>query len=661
MKHYLFALCLFIAHGQLLHAQAPPLPPAPAPGLTISESADAVRKQLTLTNIPPMTGIIDPSRASWNYFWMFEDGSFAKDNTTVVEKSFPSNQNVTVVMRGRYHDGKEPPLRTVITSGGGSGTKLTSVLDEKGIREDSIHPNINAARLGDSLFFAIVVRNRSETTRSGNVLLRYPVNNFEYKGQVYPRAGITALSGEQSHPLGVATLNGAIRTWQIDNMARGEERSFFVCLTVNPDADTTSMHIIAIDLQWDGDADNSTPYPYLFPTESAPPQEGRFFTDGTTESATVNFKGDSYTTIRINRARDPNGMLVFPAIIPPAPSSPAHAFRYETHVENLGSASATHLGVANYMSPLLNYSTFDYLWKAGFNFPFIGSTTMTVQAFQNVSDSIKWNFTNANLQGVTPTGSSLNKASYMLNIRMKTGLLLREGDKIPAYMIASMISPGNVVDDWEKSDPVYIHVNKPPRLPYGTIIGAKAYTFLKGKDSVGTRGLALTARLPLFRPRQYLNANGELMHSPHLFWQFEAGFGQGTQRNTARTERYSTRYVQITPAQLRYIQPIIAQRVCVGLSAAYNLAYVYDGRFEGRSVTVPSAFSNRLEHEGSVSVSLQNDIDVPSLTLGFGHNFRRSRYFGATQRFDYPFVYAQLDVVRLACRFAKVWNRVYRW
>lgn len=651
-------MCLFWGVQNGIFAQAPPVA-APASNLTINETPSTGGKTLSLLNIPPILNPSDPDNASWNYFWMFEDGTFAKDNTNTLEREFPANQNVTVILRSRYHDGKEPPLRTVVTSGGGSGTKLASVLDEKAGREDSIHPNIRAARLGDSLFFAIVVRNKNETLRSGNVLLYFPENNFEYRGQVYTHAGVSKSGGEQSYPLGLPNLDGAIHTWRLTDMGRGEERSFFVCLVVKPTADTTAMHLIAIDMQWDGDTANDTPYPYLFPTSPPPPNEGtKFFKNDLTESPTVNFRGDSYTTIRINRARDPNGMLVFPAVIPPASSSPAHAFRYETHVENLGNATATDLGVGTYLKPALNYSTFDHVWPNNFYFP-PGSPTLQVDAFTGGSDSIKWNFKNVNLQGVTPSGSKDNKANFMFAIRMKAGTVLNEGDKIPAYMVASMINGSNVVDDWEKSDPVYIHVVKPPRLRYGSVFGVKAYTFLEGKDSVGTRGLALTARVPLFRPRQYPTATGLLARSPRLFWQFEAGWGQGTELGGSR--RYSTEYLQITPVQLRYIQPVIGRYLYVGVSAAYNLAYVYNGAFEGRDFGRPANFSDRLEHEAGFAVTVQNHVDVPSVTLGIGRNFRRSTYFGPAHSFDYPFAFIQLDVVRLAPRFAKVWKKVYRW
>ena len=50
--------------------------------------------------------------------------------------------------------------RKSIAVGGGTSTVLPSVLDGQTNREDSIHPQFRAARPGDSIYFAVVVRNR---------------------------------------------------------------------------------------------------------------------------------------------------------------------------------------------------------------------------------------------------------------------------------------------------------------------------------------------------------------------------------------------------------------------------------------------------------------------------------------------------------------------
>ena len=675
---------------------APPVAerPLPAPGLGIKVDPSPTfsnASKVSLENVPPAFPAIDTSKAKWGYFWMFSDGSFSSVDTNALERSFVIGPAVTshMALRGKYQDGDEPPIATRIINGSHNAVgavSLPSVLSGKSVKEDSIHPQFRAARRGDSIYFAVVVRNRSadpsgatgSTTRSGKVLLRFPTRAFTYDHQVFPAANVTAVSGEQNHNVGVASLNGTVRTWQITNLPAGQERTFFVCLKVKTTADTPSVHLIGIDLQWDGDLVNASPYPNPYPvsTVSAVSNEKPLFTDGPTESPSVNFKGDSYTSIAINRSRDPNGMLVFPSIVPPAQSAPAHAFEYLTHIENLGEVTAVNLGANTYLSPKMDKASFNYAWPQHFRFPFPTETTLTVDTFPGGGDSIKWLFKRAFLLGVVsaangPGGNQLhNKADFNFHIRLKPGQPLNDGDRIPAYMTVRMMNnnalgPGNanrfVVEDQEQSDPVYIHVAKPPRLAFGSILGLKVYRFLNGSDSVGTKGAALTLRVPLFKPRQYASSSGLLHRSPHLFWQFEAGFGNSTFQNSAGNKRFETKYVQVTPVQLRFIQPVYRPFLCIGASAGYSLAYAYRGLAEGRETPSPVGFGKRLEHELAFSIDLQNAVDVPCLTLGAGYKFRQNRYFGASQHYRFPFVYAQVDVVRFARRFAKVWTKIYRW
>lgn len=656
---------------------------APVPEITETTLSSGSAKHLTLVNPPALINPTDLSRAGWSYFWMFSDGTFLPQDYNQLDKSFPRATTAVVALRGKYQDGAEPPLtRRSIAVGGGTSTVLPSVLDGKTSREDSIHPQFRAARPGDSIYFAVVVRNRiQEGTRSGKVLLRFPSRSFEYGRQVFPANNIAAESGEQPHLVGVASIDGSVRTWRINNLPAGEERTFFVALKVKDGADTIP-HIIAIDLQWDDDAINSTPYPNLFYfPPSAPSEEGiRFGADSRTTSPSVNFRGDSYTAINVNRSRDPNGLVVFPSVVPPSNACPAHQFRYEVHVENLGTRTANNVGIGAYLDgaymdkPSFFYDPTD---KSGFPYP-ANTDLYSLSRFPGNSDSVKWVFRGANLAGrgtaatllenPTPNGALNNKAQFHFDIKFTGEKILTEEQKIPAYIIVSMmnnnIGAGDaefVVEDWERSKVENIHVASPPRLPYGSIFGGKVYRFLANPDSAGTQGFALTARLPLFRPRQYLNENGQLYKSPHLFWQLEAGLGRSTFLSSAHTQRYETRYVQLTPVQLRYIQPIRSPYFCAGVSAAYNVAYAYKGLSGGREKSAPSGFGKRLEHEFAVSLDVQNAIDVPSVTLGVGYKWRQSQFFGTTSNFKYPFAYAQIEVVRLAKRFAKVWQTVYRW
>ena len=682
----LISVSLAIVFGlgsNLLKAQASMEAILEAPFTEITETTlpTGSAKRLTLVNPPTILPSSSP-KAGWSYFWMFSDGTFLPQDSNQLDKSFRQTTTALVALRGKYQDGKEPPLtRKSIAVGGGTSTVLPSVLDGQTNREDSIHPQFRAARPGDSIYFAVVVRNRiKEGARSGKVLLRFPSRSFEYGKQVFPADNIAAESGEQPHLVGVASIDGGVRTWRISNLPAGQERTFFVALKVKDGADTIP-HIIAIDLQWDGDVVNSTPYPNLFYfPPSAPSKEGiRFGGDSPTTSPSVNFRGDSYTAINVNRSRDPNGLVVFPSVVPPSKSAPAYQFTYEVHVENLGTITANNVGAGVYLDgAYMDKSSFFYDPTDKSGFPYPAATNLhSLSTFPGNSDSVKWVFRGANLAGrglstllenPTPNGALNNKAKFNFGIKFIGGKILTEEQKIPAYLIISMMnnnvgtgSAEFVVEDWERSAIENIHVAKPPRLPYGAIFGGKVYRFLANPDSVGTQGFALTARLPLFRPRQYMGGNGRLYRSPHLFWQLEAGLGSSTFLNSAQTLRQETRYVQFTPIQLRYIQPVASPYMCVGVSAGYNIAYAYKGLSSGRKISAPSGFGKRLEHEFAISFDVQNAIDVPSVTFGVGYKWRQSQYFGTTGNFKYPFAYVQVDVVRLAKRFAKVWQKVYRW
>lgn len=614
---------------------------------------------------PTPSAPVEPfiSRAGWIHFNMFSDGSF--NDEEIVTKTFNSTgvKGVRKDRKGKYTSQTNPPhaARTITIPTNATATpptnpNINSPFSLGATRIDSIHPEWGAAALTDTHYFAVVIKNPNQSApQTGTLSLRFPTDAFDYIGTVFPpNPAIFGSpvdytdSGDRNH------RPGTVYTWPVNNLPPLDSQTIFIQLQVK-DRVEDSLQLIQIssDFQSSNNPDDANTGTQIF------------FVKTDTEPRTENpysFRQSNSTVVAINMARDPNGISVLPQRLPPASNAPAHKLVYTVHVENMGQAPAKYLQVDITFDPKINTGLLSTSATA-MNFP-NANTTSVDENIRFSSSVLGWNgstlrllFNNANL---APTGAGYySKASFNVEIDTRSGIELREGEVLTSTAVIKMKSSVTATDDIVPTDPAFVHIEKAGKVPFGCVFGLKAHTNIFSPDSSGgARGVDLTFRFPIVN-RRISDLSGKSFVPPHLFWQLEAGWGTGSFKDPVEGGLFETQYIHFSPVTIRYFQPFHAGSyfMYTGLSAGYGANYIYSGKLNGQSATLPSGFGNRLEHELALSIDLSTRIDVPAWTLGLGYKMRWNKVLDQSVNYKFPFIYLQLDIVRISQRLVRIWDK----
>jgi hypothetical protein len=711
-RGFLSLLCsgFLLFFGTELRGQISPCPDNP-PGPVIDESdfdlaTPNPKKKLrrdTCAIAASSASYYDRSRADWMDFWMFDDGTFFHYDHEV-NRPLPggpiavSAGRVKVARRGRYHGDQEPPPAKRVVNTGANVPTSPVLLPTESAR---ITPQWRAARIGDTVYMAITLKNTSNSPQNGYLRMRFPTSYLEFHGTEFTPAFLTPQT----------TLTSGANTilnWDIAGFPAGtssfgnvsgivpREYSVFVKFSVKPvlgvvPTDTSSRfsHTIEVDFGLNYTSSGTAPNGGGADAEKISLSEGKGLkrgSDSDAEAATpVLFTTTTSTTLAVNAARDPNSLEVDIREIEPTNSSDDILFTYTMNVENLGNVPATHLQVKTTFDKLLDGATFGYDALNDNYFPATSAsmTTDTCLFFNRNPPVVYWAFVRALLEGVLPksskTNPDLNKAKYDFRIRLRPGQKLVEGDSIVCFAKVKMMgrAPSGereseagacginfVLEDSVTTAPCIIRVVSSPKVQFGTVFGVKIHHFhnlFANDDSIGSSGIGLTARVPIFRPRFDNSRYQYMKRLPHWFWQFELGYVRNNILGP-NNGRFLAEGIQLTPIQLRGIQPLrlLNRSFCIGASAGYNIAYMYKLNAGGREIDLPST-TDRFEHEVFGSIDIQNKIDVPNFTAGLGFKWRHSHMVANVDPAIYPFAYLQVDVLRIRRGFAKFWTKVYRW
>lgn len=658
MKKRLVIPVILLCISSLIQAQIPDVIPSETDPFTVKVIEPGLLPPPPIADVEPFI-----SRVGWLHFTMFSDGSFS--SREVVIKTFGSTGEKTISKdrKGKYTSQPNPPhsarTATITSDEDPPFPQVPDPFALRALQADSIHPEWGAAALMDVHYFAVVLKNTDpEISQTGTLSLRFPTDAFDFDGTVFPpNAGVFGSfstysdGGDESH------RPGTVYSWPVNNLPPRDSQTIFVRLRVKDRvADSIQLIQISSDLRFsNSQPNNPSVQPMLIVKSTSEPRV----------SNPYNFKQTNATVVAINAARDPNSLSVQPQRLPPATSAPAHTLRYTVNVENEGTAIAKYLFVDITFDPKIK--TGGPVTVNALHFP-NANTTTTDEAIKFSSGILGWHdntlrliFNNVNLaMSVNQDSNYYSKASFDIVVDTKDGIELREGDIISSRALIRMKSAINAKDDSVMTDPAIVRIEKPGKIPFGCVFGIKGHTnFFSPDSAIRTRGIDLTLRFPIVNRRiSDLSSNSVL--PPHLFWQIEAGWGTSSFEHPTDGGVFETRYIHVTPVLLRYFQPFHAGAyfMYTGLSAGYSAGYVYSGKSGGIKAALPSGFGKRLEHEVALSVDLSSRIDVPAWTLGVGYKFKWNNLLSQNVSYNFPFVYLQLDIVRLNHRFVKIWEKV---
>lgn len=664
---------------------------------------------------PPSSFILPPlpwlneeekKRVGWAYFWMFSDGIFYQDS--FVQRgnwgsSTTGNINLEVAgkLRGKYTPPDDPRLKRANISANTSIPSRTpphSMFPSTSTEECMIVPEWRGARLGDSVFLALVVKNRNQDLiRSGDITIWFPREVFQYKDEIFTSPRVAPFN-EPSGGMDVASdprLPGRIMTWHFGALQPQEEKALFICLEVTDIAryDSSSYDIL-LDLDWDPVVTPVTGGGTIINPDAiqvTPKKIINLFgstreSSGSQENPLV-FEQDAETTISVNFARDPNTLTVLPNVIPPSRNAPSYNFTYTVTVENVGTADVGNLTiVADFeqeMGKPNQLTAFDLNFKKN---TALGSGCRKEPQPDNfynrgnwiVDTSYFWCWSCIMMGPSMLNGRAISlddrSGSYRFNTFSKSNIVLNEGDSISATALIKMKNDNiceydltqprpdnqNFIEDIVRTGKANIYIRKPERMPYGLLFGLKWHQDLSD-SSITNRGLNLTLMYPLINPRGNSIFDPYIRHTPNWFLQFELGYGRSEFNTPNDLGRYRFDYIHITPAMVRYVQPVRIGnfRTHAGLSLGYSTGIIYKATLRGINVGMPSNFSKRLEHELVASIDLLNMVRVPGLSIGLGYKLRTNNFGNQSVQNSYPFWYAQFNFMHLTRRHVRLMNRIY--
>lgn len=629
--------------------------------------------------------VADSLKPDWGHFWMLSDGRFSRKDTFGLTFPEVGRVQVTAKRRGKYSSDDEPPpaQRPMFEESPpiiNPRTPLSGSLDAEIILE------WDAARSGDAVYAAIVVRNKETYPQQGYAKLLYPTDAFQESITPLYELGEETVSRSNEPSAAVDTFpEGRIQEWELQNIAPLSERVIFVWLQLRGGL-SDSVYFLFLDWHLEplgqANPDNGGDDVSVSVVKSAVAAQSQVQInsdnkrEGPAASTMESFNGKHHVALQLNEARDPNGLIVWPQVIRPTEYMPEHQkgepidLDFTGRIENMGDVIANRVTMDIRFDARIDKPTFErrYEIKPSCELPCTANTP--IQWNPADDSTLIYNFRNIKLRpsagpDVSDEYIAMRKAEFGFAIKTKPNLIFRHGDKIVTRGTVKMFNQNNDLESLLDTDtlPATVSVRRPGRLPFGLILGVKVYTHLSNADSAKGQGLSLTLRCPLFRPRGNSISSEHLRYMPRFYWQFELGYGQGAFQQPSDNQRFEVKYLHFTPVQLRYLHPVNWTSFLryIGVSAGYSADLALSGKVGGNSASLPSGFFDRFENELAVSLDVSNRLNVPSVTLGIGYKFRQNNLTGQSVKYSMPFVYAQLDIIRFRRRFAQVWNTVHRW
>ena len=594
--------------------------------------------------------------ASWDYFWMWDDGVFVKDQKSTFRKFNVPGTNrertVLLALRGRYTSDDEPPPKRLVYNVPNTfpNTTNTAIPEQQALPDDveiRLIPQSNAAIVGDYIFFAARIKNQSETGgRDANLRILFSSDSLLYSGTPFP----TAAPEQINYPASTNFPASSVSKWSVENFGAREERTLFFKLQVKPRKDTSGVNLIFADLQWSDDNDigvNSNILGYNQPEKDKSVQQPN----------PIYFQRETSTAIAINKGRDPNSLEVFPIQVAPA-EQPAYELLYTVNVENIGSAAIHEIEVVCTMDPRLDMSSLSLLTSSleiGDQAPPSGASLTKDPA---VGNTIKFR-----LNGITLNvpGSAQNRGSFKFNINTKNNQALRAGDIIASHAIIRLQNNGMDHDEVE-TKPAITKCAVPGRIPFGSIIGVKIHHFIANTERSEGQGASLTYMIPLLNPRGNSIFNRYLRQLPRLWYQAEIGYGKGGFQNigSGRTEM---NYIHFNPLQIRGVfksnLPASSIAFYWGVSLGYSADFITKAVSNGTDLPLSSNISDRVEHEIAFSIDALNIMTSPGLSLSVGYKYRLNNLPGYSTTYGFPYLSAQYNIFRFRRNFMQLQNNVY--
>lgn len=628
-------------------------------------------------DVPPAPLTAGDTRASWANFWMFKDGFFSQQS--IIERQFGAAGpvNVQLARRGRYTGEGEPPHQRVsltLPSGGDNNTP-PHILPHNFLNGDTTNKIVlqwHAARQMDTVCIALIVRTNSDAP-GGTIKFRFPSESFDWAGQVFPdQPGFTFDSrwtdgGDVNYP-----SPGTVYSWTINSDAtyNVQERVLFVKLRVKDTVRDSTVHNVWLD--W---SSGTSLFSGVIKSSSDGTAGGR--SEATPAGKT--FRATTRAAVDINFARDPNALYVEPEWMAPARHVPPQKITYTFHVENLGTAPAENLRAVVFLDKRLDPASMHLISSS-----FPSAPGLVITPIWKNDQVLSWELSHVFLQPShgedAATNMDFTKGEFSFEIFTRDGIDLVEGRHIEArgkvYMLGKAINrtagaPANLntaaIQDSVWTNPAIVRIESRcvGRIPFGSVFGVKAQLDLAASGEPNhQKGLGLTWRFPLHNPCGNSLGNQYLQFQPKWFWQLELGLGGSNFEIPATGQRYETQQVHFSPAQVRYYQRIASNSWLswLNISAGYSADYTYRlARPGGGQAPLPAKFGNRLEHSLFATVGVSNKIGVPSYNVGIGYQQRFNRLAGPSIDYGLPFVFLQVDIIRLRRHWAQVWTHIYEW
>ncbi|MBK7938191.1 MAG: hypothetical protein IPJ82_14375 [Lewinellaceae bacterium] len=652
---------------------------------TLNSATNTYRFRLVPT--PTVRTTIEPGDPGWVYFWMFSDSTYS--DVASVTRTFKGGEakRVGVSLRGKYTNDQEPPAHRIMITPETPGFNPVINLPTDTILRGEIKTQWGAARMGDTIRTALIIRNYSgQSSMSGYLKIRYPNDVFEYVGEVFPPDPAIFGNAEVT-TFGPFTpySEGIIRKWTITNLPPNSERTIFAIFKVKGASNVVrygTQHRLGLDYVLESSGINSdNPNPdAVQPVVAAlnmldknaaetPGKQPAFQVTApgdNRESGAVNpaaFSETTFSDVVLSFARDPNKITVDPMFIRPGRYPDPIPLKYTIEVENLGKETANTIEITSSFDQRIERNTIsNQAWdrpSCEIREPSDPQQCTVPQAVQLAPNAIKWVSEHINLFPFGTRNSDLRKAYFRFDILTQSGLNLKNGDRITTSIEVLMKNNNGVTEDSVVPPPAITYVVE-DRVPFGCVLGAKLHVEAPGAAAPRGSGLSLTLRCPLYRPSGNSFSDPLISKLPRLFWQFELGGGSSEFKRPADGSVYKTNYIQVTPVQIRYMHPVNVNNLFryVGVSAGYTAHFITGAKLNGSSVTLPGGFDKKIEHELSASIDLMNRINVPGFTLGAGYKYRQNKVSGQKIEYNFPFVYLQVDVVRFYRRFVQVWDKV---
>ncbi|MFN4079785.1 MAG: hypothetical protein ACK4NS_02695 [Saprospiraceae bacterium] len=645
---------------------------------TVRMGKNSFRFRSASTIVPaPLPGFPHPPNPAphFTYFWMTSDGQFSQRDTAVL--GFSRNKSGDVVQikkkeRSRYSATEEPnPSRISVPIYSDSGIVISPISNTPAFFCRAV-PEATAARLGDSVYIALQVRNETELKVSGNMNFFFPLDAFvdqsnphfvfnvpDYSTSAEPK-GISYIGSAISE---VGLREGRVFRFSIKDIDPFSEKAIFFVIRFKGVGDLrdSSTHQLFVD--WDLNRvhknlipDNPKQNNSGDLSSNQGPSVNKNNQENGAENAYFPFTALDTVNIALSKGRDPNALSVAPkrhyasAYMPPSQRGKPIPMEFTLDTENLGSAVVSHLRTTTYFDPRIDMgatSVVESLSQSCENRPSTPGSSPCDYSFVKNAQQANWNVQNI-LLAPRSAEASFRQARVVMRAQTKDNLYFAPGDKIQSQSLIKFLNRSGIVEDSVWTNYAVTEFVKPAKARYGLTAGVKLHHSTDAATL--TRGANLTLRLPLDLRRNPWERTAGTQPLPRWYWQLEAGAGQSKcPLSQDPNAALSYNFVHLSPANLRYFHPVnLAQWFrYVGFTAGYSADLIIG--------TLPSGTSSRSVHELALSLDFSNRINVPAFTLGAGY---KTRFGQDLSTCNMPFVYLQTDFARFRKGFSKVWNTV---